>query len=204
MRHVLDGRGSHSFKDLKDLGAELANVRTLTFCAGLIPVLHNVVSPMAMQTQDISDLPWARWRAFEKCSKDMQAARDTIAELRKYLRLVVLLAPYLSDDGKALRSWWLGYCFSARGRTLHADGYHLAAFAYGVLWTGAFQGCYLIIAPTLSVARTSVFAHPTCLCGTKPRFAVIEWVSVSCDPLIGPCVGTAVIDWVSIAPSLGR
>ena len=169
MRHVLDGRGSHSFQDLKDIGAELANVRTLTFAFGLIPVLNNIVSPMAMQTQDISDLPWARWRAFESCVKDMRAVRENLADLRKHLRLLVLIAPYLSDDGKALRCWWMGYCFSVSCRRLHAGGSHLAAFAYGVLWTGSFQGCDLLIAPTLAVSAGSEFAHPACLCGTTPQ-----------------------------------
>ena len=169
MRHTLDGRGSHSFQDLKDVGADLANVRNVAFCCGLIPVLNNVVHPMAMQTQDISDLPWMRWRAFEACVQEFKAVREDIERLRKYLRVLVLISPYLSDDAKAVRCWWMGYCFSAPCRQLHSGGTHLAAIAYGILWTGSFQGCDLVIAPGVVVKRNFEFAHPACFCGTKPQ-----------------------------------
>ena len=86
----------------------MANVRNLAFCCGLVPVLRNVVHPMAMQTQNISDLPWMRWRAFEGCVREFKAVREDIGRFRRYLRVLVLISPYLLDDARAVRSWWMG------------------------------------------------------------------------------------------------
>jgi len=187
MRHALDGRGSHSFQELKDVGADMANVRNLAFCCGLVPVLSNVVRPMAMQTQDISDLPWTRWRAFEGCVREFKAVREDIGRFRRYLRVLVLISPYLSDDARAVRSWWMGYCSSVLCRRLRSGGSHLAAVAHGILWTGSFQGCDLLIAPGVLVKRNFEFAHHACLCGTSPQLVPGTKASLPCaDGLQGP------------------
>jgi hypothetical protein len=162
-----EGRGSHSFADLRQLGERVANVSTLVFAMGLIRGLELRVNSLTQRSQDISDLPWARWRAFHECKAGFSEDIQALGDLRSKLRVVALLVSYV--DAVSIRRFWWAMCLSHSGRRWHSRSLHLGAAVFGILWTGEFGGCDLLVAVT-KPAATFTLAHPACQCGTRPQF----------------------------------
>jgi hypothetical protein len=162
-----EGRGSHSFADLRQLGERVANVSTLVFAMGLIRGLELRVTSMTQRSQDISDLPWARWRAFHECKDGFSEDIQALGDLRSKLRIVALLVSYA--DAVDIRRFWWALCLSPSGHRWHSRSLHLGAAVFGILWTGMFGGCDLLVAVHKPAANSN-FVHPACQCGTRPTF----------------------------------
>ena len=167
MSHSLDNRGSHSFVQLKQLGERLAKQSIVVFAMGLSCLMQGRVSPVALRAQDVCDVPWARWRALQECESALVADADALGQLRRQLRVLLLLAPYL--DVVSLRCFWCAHCFSSGGHRFYSkQGQHLPTQLFGMLWSGQYQGCNLIVAVVQPVDGT-VVVHPACQCATRPQ-----------------------------------
>ena len=128
MRRALDGRGSHSFRDLKEFGEAFAHPVLLVFVLSISGGIERCVQPMNLRCQDSADLPMERWRAFETCASHLQQIADQIQGVRVFLREPFLIAPYIADQTRMMRRFW--YCFAVSNKCslLHAAGrWHLLA-----------------------------------------------------------------------------
>jgi hypothetical protein len=122
---------------------------------------------VALRAQDVCDLPWARWRALQECESALVADAEALGQLRRQLRFLLALAPYL--DVVSLRCFWCAHCFSSGGHRFYSkQGQHLPTQLFSMLWSGQYQGCDLIIAVVQPDAGTSV-VHPACQCATRPQ-----------------------------------
>ncbi len=110
-RHALDNRGSHSFSSLKEVGQVLADTTMLVFVFALHGELQGSVAGINFWTQFAGDLPWERWRAFEKSCENHRQMVARVRLLRAWLRVLVLVSPYLTNERRATRRFWAAYCF---------------------------------------------------------------------------------------------
>ncbi len=168
MSHSLDQRGSHSFRELKSWGEQLSNISLLTFSHGLAVVMKNHIAQLVLSSQSVRDLPWMRWRRLNAAPRHLRTHAAVLQRWRQWLRVLVLIAPFLLP--KDLRCWWAALCFSASGRQVLAEGsqWHLGAFLFSALWTGDFRKCALLAAVPAPPAGTHL-VHPTCQCGVRPQ-----------------------------------
>ncbi len=166
MSHALDGRGTHTFKELRGLGEALTNQPMCVFTVGLVAGLANNLAAITLQSQDAGDLPWVRWRALQRSHRNMVADAAAIGWLRVQVRVLALVLTYTSASD--IKRFWTAMCFSTHGRRLFAAGCHLGAHVYKMLLTGVFQQCQLLLAvPPLP--QGTRLAHPACQCGTRPQ-----------------------------------
>ena len=72
---------------------------------------EKIVSPFAAQVQDITDLPWARWKAREGVISSLAAYTSALRRVRVLIRVFTLIAPYIPNV-IWLRRFWVAFCFS--------------------------------------------------------------------------------------------
>ena len=167
-RHALAGRGSYSFTECKEVGEIFADTQLLVWAFALHGELHRAVQPINDRTQDASDLPWERWRAFKASCQSHQAVVSSLATLRMWLRVLVLIAPYIADNGPVLRRFWFAYCASPACGAFHDGGrWHAAAHIFAILFTGKFQNCDLSLRVKPADGK-SHRTHAACQCATRP------------------------------------
>ncbi len=108
--------------------------------------LQGSVAGINFRTQFAGDLPWERWRAFEKSCESHRQMVARLRLLRKWLRVLVLVSPYLANERRATRRFWAACCFSQHSRGFHSGSTrHLPAHLFPILFTGVFQGCELAL-----------------------------------------------------------
>ncbi len=136
------------------------------FSVGLVAGLANNIAAITAQSQDSGDLPGVRWRALQRCLRDMVADTAAMGWLRVQVRVLALVSAYASASD--IKRFWTAMCFSTDGHRLCANGCHLGAHVHKMLFTGVFQQCELLLAvPPLPSGAQLV--HPACQCGTRPQ-----------------------------------
>ena len=138
----------------------------VVFAIGLVGGLETNVAAITAQSQETADLPWVRWKACKACVSGMHRHVINLGKCRVLVRILVLCSPYV--DVKSLRRWWCALSISDFGKTLYGGGVSLMAEIFGMLWTGNFRNCELMVAvpPTGPEDRST---HPTCQCGVRPQ-----------------------------------
>ncbi len=170
-RHALDKRGSYSFTSLKEIGEILADIRMLAFTFALHGELQGTVAGINSRTQFAGDLPWERWRAIEDSCESHRRMTTRLRSLRVWLRILVLVSPYVGNELCTMRRFWAAYCFSQHSRGFHSGGtWHLPAHLFQILFTGLFQGCELALFVRPPDGRTH-HLHPACQCAARPRLS---------------------------------
>lgn len=154
MRMSLDGRGSHSFAELKRTGERLCDASTLSFCIICVALLRGHIEPLANLMQDVDALAWERLDALKKfCNVTAAQLLGELKSARQFLSLGLLLRPYLPR--RDFGCFWLAHIISQRARWFSG----LWSNMHELVCNGCFRGCDLIIAPL-----TQAFCHPTCQC----------------------------------------
>ncbi len=170
MRHALEGRGSHSFSWLQGLAEKLCDMTMLTFAFGFVSGLSHHVAGITGRSQDVSDLPWARWRCLKARHQQMCAEASLLGWWRTRLYLLVLLEPYIDKRSNSLRCFWEALCLSPSGHRVCSTttGLHLGWQLFDLLFSAAYKDCCLITAIPPLPPKTRL-VHPTCQCCTRPQ-----------------------------------
>ena len=188
MNHALEGRGSHTFAWLKELGAEITDQTIVTFALGLVGPLTAHFEPLVLASQRASSLPWERWRKLQEQDCTWQGVITNLGWWRRRIRLLALLEPYFrprkekgqgkgeeakkkKDDVGSLALWWQALCLSPEGRPVcnPRTGMHMMWRVFEMLFHGTFQGCALHAAQAKASAGSHRTVHPTCQCCTRPQ-----------------------------------
>ena len=154
MRMALDGRGSHSFSELKKTGERLCDASTLVFCLIAMTVLRQHVEPLANLLQDADALSWVRLQKLDEfCHKTAPFLLQSLQHARRFVRLAGLLRPYLARA--EMSRFWTAHMISSRARSCPK----LWANLHDLVLDGSFKQCDLLVS-TLN----QTFAHPACQC----------------------------------------
>lgn len=140
MRRALQGRGKHSFHYFKEAGEEFASPSLLVFVLACAAPFEQIVSPLNLRLQDAADLPMERWPAIQKCAADLGRVAKQIRDLRRFLRIMVLVAGYIADETRTFRRFWYCYSLSQHCSLLHLRGKWCSpAHLYPILFEAAFK-----------------------------------------------------------------
>ena len=95
MRRSFDNRGG-TYREAQTLADDFSNVALVVFVLVVAAPFSNIGSRVALRTQDPTDTPWERYRALDRgCNDFAQVANKTLPTLRVWLRVLVLVSPYV-------------------------------------------------------------------------------------------------------------